>query len=194
MKRGRGEASFSPQVLLKTSRIDFLLVRSDFWRAYRYESARRRIRHPVRVQRGLVTRLGTTVVVSRVSGGEYQFSELVRIASSRDLECRIQGGFRQECSVTASESVRWLSCIECLSFETFPGLLLDSSSYPWRFPSETFRVVHEYQDVLSPQVSCLCLSWSCRCGSIDLLSNWRNRFAHWSTNSSRNLDVSSRAY
>jgi hypothetical protein len=125
-----------------------------------------------------VTRLGMSVVVSRVSGGEYQFSELVRIASSRDLECRIPAGFRQECSVTASESVRWLSCIGRLSFGSFPGLLLDSSSYPWRFLSETFRVVYEYQEVLSPRVSCLCLSWSCRCGSINLLSNWRNRFAH----------------
>ena len=114
-----------------------------------------------------MTRLGTTVVVSRVSGGDYQFSELVRIASSRDLECRIRGGFRQECFVTASESVRWLLCIESLSFGSFPELLLDLSSFPWRFPSETFRVVYEYQDVLSPRVSCLCLSWLCRCGSID---------------------------
>ena len=105
-----------------------------------------------------MTRLGTTVVVSRVSGGKYQFSELVRIASSRDLECRILEGFCQECSVTAGESVRWLLCIKCLSFESFPGLLSDSSSFPSRFPSETFRVVYEYQDVLSPRVSCLCLS------------------------------------
>jgi hypothetical protein len=114
-----------------------------------------------------VTQLGTTVVVSRVSGGDYQFSELVRIASSRDLECRILEGFRQECSVTARESVCWLLCIGRLSFGSFPELLLDSSSFPSRFPFETFRVVYEYQDVLSPRVSCLCLSWLCRCGSID---------------------------
>jgi hypothetical protein len=114
-----------------------------------------------------VTRLGTSVVVSRVSGGDYQFSELVCIASSRDLECRILEGFRQECSVTTSAYLWWLSSIGCLSFGSFPELLLDSSGFPWRFPFETYRVVYEYQDVLSPRVLCLCLSWLCRCGSID---------------------------
>jgi hypothetical protein len=84
-----------------------------------------------------VTRLGMTVVVSRVSGGDYQFSELVRIASSRDLECRILEGFRQECSVTASAHLCWLLSIGCLSFGDPLGLLLDSSSFPWRFPFET---------------------------------------------------------
>jgi hypothetical protein len=84
-----------------------------------------------------VTQLGTTVVVSRVSGGDYQFSELVRIASSRNLDCRILEEFRQECSVAAKESVGWLLCIGRLLFGDFPGLLLDSSSFPWRFPFET---------------------------------------------------------
>ena len=78
-----------------------------------------------------MTRLGTTVVVSRVSGGDYQFSELVRIVSSQDLERRIPGEFRQECFVTASAYPRWLLCFGRLSFGDFPGLLLDSSSSAW---------------------------------------------------------------
>jgi hypothetical protein len=84
-----------------------------------------------------VTQLGTTVVVSRVSGGDYQFSKLVRIASSQDLECRILEGFRQECSVPASAYLCWLSSIGCLLFGSFPELLLDSLSFLWRFPFET---------------------------------------------------------
>ena len=84
-----------------------------------------------------MTRLGTTVVVSRVSGGDYQFSESVCIASRRDLECRILGGFRKEFCVTASAHPRWLSCISRLSFGDFPGLLVDSSSSAWRFLLET---------------------------------------------------------
>jgi hypothetical protein len=84
-----------------------------------------------------VTWLGTSAVVSRVSGGDYQFSEPVCIASSRDLECRIPGGFCQEFCVTASAHPRWLLCIGCLLFGDFPGLLLDLSSFPWRFPFET---------------------------------------------------------
>jgi hypothetical protein len=49
-----------------------------------------------------VTRLGTPVVVSRVSGGENRITESDCIASRRDLESKIPGGFREGLSVIAS--------------------------------------------------------------------------------------------
>jgi hypothetical protein len=165
MERGRRQASFPPKFYSINQELIF--CKSDWivWRAYHYESARHWICHPVRVQRGSVTWLGMSVVVSRVSGGDYQFSESVCIASRRDLECRILGGFCEESSVTTSALLRWLLCIGRLSFGDFPGLLVDSSSSAWRFPLETWRVVYKCQDVLRPQVSCPCLSWLCRCRS-----------------------------
>jgi hypothetical protein len=84
-----------------------------------------------------VTRLGMSVVVSRVSGGDYH------ITLRQDLECRILGGFCEEFSVTASAHPRWLLCIGHLSFEDFPGLLVDLSSSAWRFLLETWRVVYK---------------------------------------------------
>jgi hypothetical protein len=95
MKRGRGQASFPPKFYSRKQELIFCKPDWIVWRAYHYKSAKSLIRHPVRVQRGLVTRLGTSVVVSRVSGGDYQFSGPVCIKSRRDLECRILGGFRE---------------------------------------------------------------------------------------------------
>jgi hypothetical protein len=112
-----------------------------------------------------VTRLGTSVVVSRVSGGDYQFSKPVCIALSRDLECRILEGFCEESSVTSSAHPGWLSRINHLLFGDFPGLLVDLSGSAWRFQFETWRVVYERQDVLRPRVSCPCLLWLCCCRS-----------------------------
>jgi hypothetical protein len=165
MERGRKQASFPPKFYSRDQESIFCKSDRTVWRAYHYESAKRRIFHPVRVQRGSVTWLGTTVVVSRVSGGDYQISESVCIASERDLERRNLEGIREESSVTASAHLHWLLCIGRLSFGDFPGLLVDSSSSAWRFPLETWRVVHESQDVLRPRVSCPCLLWLCRCRS-----------------------------
>jgi hypothetical protein len=165
MERGREHTSFPPKFYSRTQELIFCKSDQIVWKAYHYESAKHWIHHPVRVQRGLVTRLGTSVVVSRVSGGDYQFSESVCIESRRDLERRILGGFRQEFYVTTSAHPRWLLCISCLSFGDFPGLLVDSSGSVWRFPFETWRVVYKCQDVLRPRVSCLCLSWLCHCRS-----------------------------
>jgi hypothetical protein len=152
MKRERRE-SFPPTKFYSRNQ-ESIFCKSDWtvWRAYHYESAKCQIRHPVRVQRGSVTRLGMKVVVSRVSGGDYQFSESVCIASRRYLECRILGGFCKGLCVTASAHPRWLLCIGCLLFEDFLGLLVDSSGSAWRFLLETWRVVYKCQDVLRPQV------------------------------------------
>jgi hypothetical protein len=166
MKRERGE-SFPPTKFYSRKQ-ELIFCKSDqtVWRAYHYESAKHQICHPVRVQRGSVTRLGTTVVVSRVSGGDYQFSESVCIASRQDLECRILGGFCKGFCVTTSAHPCWLLCISCLLFENFPGLLVDSSGSAWRFLLETWRVVYECQDVLRPRVSCSYLSWLRCCRSV----------------------------
>jgi hypothetical protein len=165
MKRGKGISKFPPQFYSRKQESIFCKPYRIVWRAYRYKSAKRQICHPVRVQRGLVMRLGTSVVVSRVSGGDYQFSGSVWIKSRRNMECRILGGFREGSSVTASESICWLLCIGRLLFGSFPELLVDSFRSAWRFPFETWRVVYECQDVPRTRVSCPCLSWLCRCRS-----------------------------
>jgi hypothetical protein len=165
MERGRKYTSFPPKFYSRDQELIFCKSDWTVWKAYHYESAKLQIRHPVRVQRGSVTWLGTTVVVSRVSGGDYRISESVCIASERDLEHRILKEIREQLSITTSAHLRWLSCIGRLSFGDFPGLLVDLSSSVWRFPLETWRVIYESEEVLRPRVLCPCPSWLCCCRS-----------------------------
>jgi hypothetical protein len=194
MKRERRE-SFPPTKFYSRNQ-ELIFCKSDWtvWRAYHYKSARCWIHHPFRVQWGSVTWLGTSVMVSRVSGGDYQFSESVCIASRWDLECRILEKFWEELSVAASAQSPPIVVFRLSAARRFSGTACGFVRFSieistWNLEGGVWvsrRPQTPSVMFISVVVALLQIS--------DLVSNWRICIEQGIIKSSPNQDVSLRVY